>query len=71
VSAEEQRSARLDALERTVRAYAAARRARLEHSVLRQRRILEGRTGSERLDHGSVEAAADLVEAEIRRFLSA
>ncbi len=65
-----ERNARLDALEQAVRNYAAAQRKNLQKRVATSKKILRGRTGSERLAQASVEASSDLVVDEIEDFLT-
>lgn len=67
----EERNKRLDALEAATKAWAEVRRGQLKNQVASNKRILQGRTGSERLARASVQAASDLVVAEIDDFLLA
>jgi len=53
------------------KAWATGRRAELQHRVDSNKKILRGRTGSERLARAAVQAASDLVVAEIDDFLLA
>ena len=65
-----QRNARLDELEQAVKQYAAAQRKQLTHRVDTCKRILRGRTGSDRLAQASVQQASGLVVTEINEFLT-
>lgn len=65
-----QRNARLDQLEQAVKQYAAAQRKQLTHRVDTCKRILRGRTGSDRLAQASVQQASGLVVTQINEFLT-
>lgn len=65
-----ERNARLDALEQAVKQYAAQQRKLLNRRVDVSKRILQGRTGSERLAQASVQESTALVTAEIDDFLT-
>lgn len=65
----EERNARLDALLEATKTYADRTRERLNNQVAFAKRVLKGRTGSERLNNESVEQATDLVVDEIDQFL--
>lgn len=66
-----ERNARLDKLVQATHAWASVRRDELNHRVTSSKRILQGRTGSERLARASVQAASDLVVQELDDFLVA
>ncbi len=63
------RNKRLDALSSSVKVYAQKRREQLQQRVATAKKILKGRTGSERLAQASVQASNDLVVAEVNNFL--
>lgn len=65
-----QRNARLDELEQAVKQYAKAQRKQLTHRVDVSKRILRGRTGSDRLAQASVQQSTALVVDEINEFLT-
>ena len=65
-----QRNARLDELEQAVKKYAAAQRKQLTHRVDVSKRILRGRTGSDRLAQAAVQQSTGLVVAQIDEFLT-
>lgn len=65
-----ERNARLDELEQAVKQYAAAQRKQLTHRVDVSKRILRGRTGSDRLAQAAVQQSTGLVVAEIDEFLT-
>lgn len=65
-----ERNARLTALEQAVKSYTAAQRKSLEKRVSINKRILKGRTGSERLAQSSVQAAKELVVDDLNTFLT-
>lgn len=71
MATEAERNARLDALESATKAWAEQRTAELKHRVASSKKILQGRTGSERLAQAGVQAASDLVVQEIDDFLVA
>jgi hypothetical protein len=71
VATEQERNARLDKLLVATHAWAAQRRAELQHRALSNKKILQGRTGSERLAQAAVGAASDLVVEQIDDFLLA
>lgn len=64
-----ERDARLDALVTATKTWASRRREDLQNRAASCKRILQGRTGSERLARASVQAASDLVVQEIDDFL--
>lgn len=64
-----ERNARLDALAKAGTAWAGRRREELQKRVALNKKILAGRTGSERLAQASVQAGADLVVDSINDFL--
>jgi hypothetical protein len=65
----EERDARLDALNAATKTYAEKNRQRLNNQVAFAKRVLKGRTGSERLNNESVTQASALVVNEIDQFL--
>jgi hypothetical protein len=65
-----ERNARLDQLEQAVKQYAAAQRKQLNRRVEVSKRILRGRTGSDRLAQASVQQSTGLVVAQIDEFLT-
>jgi len=65
-----ERNARLDVLVSNVKAYADAQRKNLKHRVDINKRILQGRTGSERLAQAAVTASSELVVDQIEDFLT-
>ncbi len=69
MSSVDERNARLDDLEKATTAWATKRRDELTSRVAENKKILKGRTGSERLAQASVSAAHDLVVDEIDAFL--
>ena len=66
----QERNARLDALQEAVTQYAATQRKALKRQVEVNKKILAGRTGSQRLAGASVEAASALTVDEINEFLT-
>jgi len=70
VATKEERDARLDELAQATRDWATKERDRLNNQVALGKRILKGRTGSERLAQASVASASDLTEDEINAFLT-
>jgi len=69
MASKEARDARLDALAQAVGDWATARRKALNTQVAFGRRLLRGRTGSERLAQESVESASALTVDKINEFL--
>jgi hypothetical protein len=69
VATVEERNARLDELAAATKEWAAAERDRLQKQVAFSKRLLKGRTGSERLNNASVTAANVLLTEEIDVFL--
>jgi hypothetical protein len=65
-----ERDARLDALGTAISTWASNRRKQLKQQVAFGKRLLKGRTGSERLAQASVESASDLTVDEINDFLT-
>lgn len=65
------RNARLDALVKATTAWATQRQSDIDQRVATSKKILQGRTGSERLAQASVSAASDLVVTSIDDFLLA
>lgn len=66
----EARNARLDALLEATNQWADKRTKELTDKVATVKKILKGRTGSERLAESTTSAASDLVVSEIEEFLS-
>jgi hypothetical protein len=64
-----ERDSRLDALLSAAEAWADARTTELQNRVASSKKILQGRTGSERLAQAAVSATSSLVVAEIDEFL--
>jgi hypothetical protein len=64
------RNARLDELGTAVSAWAKNRRDYLTQQVAFSKRLLKGRTGSERLNQASIESATSLVVDQINSFLT-
>ena len=64
-----ERDDRLDALLEATKKYADVTTERLENQVAFAKRVLNGRTGSDRLNNESVKKATDLVVDEIDQFL--
>ncbi len=64
-----ERDARLDALNEATKTYASKERERLLNQVAFAKRVLKGRTGSERLNNEGVTQASVLVVDEIDQFL--
>jgi hypothetical protein len=64
-----ERNARLDQLVKSTKAWATKRRTELQNRVAVSKKILKGRTGSERLAQASVQAGSDLVIDSINDFL--
>jgi hypothetical protein len=69
MSSIDERNARLDDLVKATTTWASKRREELKARVEANKRILKGRTGSERLAQASVSAAQELVVDEIDAFL--
>lgn len=65
-----ERNARLDALQQAVTQYATKQREELRRRVDVNKRILRGRTGSDRLAQASVQQSTQLVVAQINDFLT-
>lgn len=70
MATQEERNARLDALGSAVTAWATQRRQRLENESASLKKLLKGRTGSERLNNTTVTTATDLLVDEIDQFLT-
>lgn len=71
MASKEERDARIDALLKATQQWAEKRRKELRGRADVGKKILKGRTGSERLAQNSVQAAANLVVDEIEDFLLA
>jgi hypothetical protein len=70
VPSKESRDARLDELATAAKAWAAKETERLKTQVALSKRILKGRTGSERLAQVSVTSVSSLAVDEINKFLT-
>ncbi len=66
----DERNARLDSLVDATKTWATRRREDLKNRASSCKRILQGRTGSERLARNNVQAASNLVIQEIDDFLA-
>lgn len=65
----DERNKRLDALEEATKQWAEKRSTELKNKVAAAKKILKGRTGSERLAASTVQAAAAYLVDEIDTFL--
>lgn len=65
-----ERDARLDELEAATKEWATNERKRLKAQVALSKKILRGRTGSERLNNTTVKAANELLVDEIDEYLT-
>lgn len=63
------RDARLDALKSAAQSWAKSETQRLKDQVALSKRMLKGRTGSERLAQATTKAVSDLTVDEINTFL--
>ena len=70
MASQAERNARLDKLQSAVDAWADKEEQRLTNEVTLLKKILKGRTGSERLNNASVESASDLLVDELDQFLT-
>jgi hypothetical protein len=70
MASKEERDARLDELADATRKWAENRREELNAQVALGKRILKGRTGSERLADAPVQSVSDLTVDEINQFLT-
>ena len=66
----QERNKRLDALKTAAQEWAARERDRLKKQVALSKRILKGRTGSERLAQASTQIVNSLTVDEINEFLA-
>jgi len=66
----QERNARLDALKAATKQWADQQKKRLKSQVTLGKRILKGRTGSERLAQASVESVSSLTVNQINDFLT-
>lgn len=64
-----ERNKRLDALAAATKSWADKRTKELQNQVTTAKKILKGRTGSERLASATTQAASDLVVDAIDEFL--
>jgi hypothetical protein len=64
-----ERNARLDQLAKITKAWADRRRTELQNRAASSKKILQGRTGSERLAQASIAAGSSLVVDSINDFL--
>lgn len=69
MASEAERNKRLDALAQATTAWADKRTKELQDKVLAAKKILKGRTGSERLASSTSQAAQSLLVDEIDDFL--
>ncbi len=65
-----ERNARLDALKSATQDWATQQKKRLNDQVSLSKRILKGRTGSERLAQASVQSVSELAVDQINDFLT-
>lgn len=70
MASKEERDARLDNLESAVDSWADNKKARLKKEATLLKTLLKGRTGAERLNNASVEAASALQVDELSQFLT-
>lgn len=70
MASQEERNARLDKLKQAVNSWADKEEDRLTKEAALLKKILKGRTGSERLNNASVESASDLLVDELDQFLT-
>jgi hypothetical protein len=70
VATTEERNSRLDALKTATEQWAKKRTKELKDQVTFGKRLLKGRTGSERLASAAVAAASSFVVDEIDTFLT-
>jgi hypothetical protein len=70
MATKEERDARLDELAKATKKWAEEETKRLTNQVALGKRILKGRTGSERLTSASVQSVSNLVVDEINSFLT-
>jgi hypothetical protein len=68
--ATQERNARLDSLKAATQQWATQQKQRLNDQVSLGKRILKGRTGSERLAQASVQSVSDLTVNQINDFLT-
>lgn len=66
----EDRNKRLDALGSAIQSWATSRRDYLNKQVAFSKRLLKGRTGSERLNQATVESASELAVSQINDYLT-
>mgnify|MGYP001608436045 CR=1 FL=1 len=69
-ASKEDRNARLDALGTAISEWATTRKDYLQKQVAFSKRLLKGRTGSERLNQASIESATALTVDQINDFLT-
>ena len=70
MATKKERDARLDSMGTATTEWATAERKRLKDQVALGKRLLKGRTGSERLNNASVTTAQELLVDEIDTFLT-
>jgi RNase P subunit RPR2 len=70
MASQKDRNARLDKLLEATNSWADSEEKRLKRDVVLMKRIMRGRTGSERLNNVSVQTATVLVVDEISQFLT-
>lgn len=69
-ASQDDRNARLDSLGTAIQSWAKARRTYLQKQVAFSKRLLKGRTGSERLNQSTVESASALTIDQINDYLT-
>lgn len=70
MATQEERNARLDVLAAAVKAWAKKERERLQEQATFAKKLLQGRTGAERLNNASTTTASQLLVDEIDQFLT-
>ncbi len=70
MASQEARNARLDALASATKEWAKSERQYLKRQSSFARRLLQGRTGAERLNNAAVTTANELLVDEIGQFLT-
>jgi len=70
MATKQERDARLDTLQSAITDWATKRRKYLKDQVALSKKLLRGRTGSERLNQASIDFASDLLVTEINDFLT-
>ncbi len=70
MATQEARNKRLDKLQQAADAWAKKKTEKLKKEATLLKKILKGRTGADRLNSASVEAASDLLVDELSQFLT-